>query len=198
MLGRASEARERDAMTRYRKKDLPLGEVRRLLEPGPVVLVSSARDGKSNIMTLGWHTMMDFTPALVGCVIAGGNHSYEMIRRSGECVINVPTVELARKVVGIGNCSGAQVDKFKAFKLTAGAAARVKAPLIVECYANLECRLADEALRGKYDFFVFEVVKAHVAAAPKNPKTVHYRGDGMFMVAGRSLNLRRYFRPDML
>jgi flavin reductase (DIM6/NTAB) family NADH-FMN oxidoreductase RutF len=185
-------------MARHGKIDFPLDRVRRFLEPGPVVLVSSNWGGRSNIMTLGWHTMMEFTPALVGCVIAGGNHSHKMIRASGECVINVPTVELARQVVGIGNCSGKQIDKFKKFKLTAGAADKVKAPLIAECHANFECRLADETLCDKYDFFVFEVVKAHVAAAPKNPKTIHYRGDGEFMVAGRSLNLRRYFRPEML
>jgi flavin reductase (DIM6/NTAB) family NADH-FMN oxidoreductase RutF len=113
-------------------------------------------------------------------------------------VINVPTVALARTVAGIGNCSGAEVDKFARFKLTPQAAVAVKAPLIAECYANLECKLVDASLRAKFNFFVFEVVKAHAPRAPKYPKTIHYRGDGMFMVAGRSLNLRRLFRPGML
>jgi flavin reductase (DIM6/NTAB) family NADH-FMN oxidoreductase RutF len=70
--------------------------------------------------------------------------------------------------------------------------------MIAECHANLECRLVDDRLRDRYDFFIFEVVKAHAAATPKYPRTIHYRGDGMFMVAGRSLNLRHRFRPDML
>ena len=121
-----------------------------------------------------------------------------MVSRSKQCVINVPTVDLADKVVGIGNCSGAQIDKFEKFKLTAAAADEVKAPLIAECFANLECQLVDGRLRDKYNFFIFEVVKAHAPARPKYPKTIHYRGDGMFMEAGRSLNLRRLFRPDML
>ena len=90
------------------------------------------------------------------------------------------------------------IDKFAKFKLTAAAAEQVKAPLIAECYANLECKLVDGRLRDKYNFFIFEVVKAHAPRAPKYPKTIHYRGDGMFMVAGRSLNLRRRFRPGML
>ena len=94
-------------------------------------------------------------------------------------------------MAGIGNCSGAEVDKFKKFKLTAVAADKVKAPLIAECYANLECRLVDGRLRDKYNFFIFEVVKAHARRRRNIPKTIHYRGDGMFMVAGRSLNLRR-------
>lgn len=185
-------------MPAYTKLDFPVSEVRRFLEPGPVVLVSSAWKGKTNIMTMAWHTVMEFTPALVGCVISSANHSYDMISRSKECVINVPTVDLATTVAKIGNCSGAAVDKFAKFKLTPAAAAKVKAPLIEECFASLECRLADGRLRDKYNFFIFEVIKAHAPARPKVPKTIHYRGDGQFIVVGRSLNLRRLFRPDML
>ena len=182
----------------YKKHDFPVADIRRFLEPGPVVLVSCADRGERNIMTLGWHTMMEFTPALVGCVIAESNHSYALIKRSQECVINVPTIELAAIVAKIGNCSGADVDKFAKFKLTVVPADEVRAPLIAECYANLECKLVDGRLRDKYNVFIFEVVKAHAASTPKYPKTIHYRGDGMFMVAGHSLNLRRYFRPGML
>ncbi len=185
-------------MQHYRKQDFPVADIRRFLEPGPVVLVSSAWKGERDIMTMGWHMVMEFVPSLVGCLISSGNHSYGLISAARECVINVPTVALARTVAGIGNCSGAEVDKFARFKLTPQAAVAVKAPLIAECYANLECKLVDASLRAKFNFFVFEVVKAHVPRAPKYPKTIHYRGDGMFMVAGRSLNLRRLFRPGML
>jgi flavin reductase (DIM6/NTAB) family NADH-FMN oxidoreductase RutF len=100
-------------MTTYKKHDFPVSQIRRFLEPGPVVLVSSAWQGRTDIMTMGWHMVMEFTPALVGCLIASGNHSYELVGRSRECVINVPTVELAGKVAKIGNCSGVEVDKFK-------------------------------------------------------------------------------------
>ena len=185
-------------MKRYKKRDFPIADIRRFLEPGPVVLVSSAHKGERNVMTMGWHTVMEFTPSLVGCVIASGNHSYDLVSRSRECVINLPEVHLAATVAKIGNCSGADVDKFARFKLTAVDADEVRAPLIAECYANLECRLVDGRLRDKYNFFIFEVVKAHAAHAPKYPKTIHYRGEGMFMVAGGSLNLRRHFRPGML
>ena len=180
------------------KSDFPVSEIRRFLEPGPVVLVSSAHKGERNVMTMGWHTVMEFTPALVGCVIAEGNHSFDLIRRSKECVINVPTLDLAATVAKIGNCSGADTDKFAKFKLTAEDGEAVKAPLIGECHASLECRLHDGRLIGDYNFFIFEVVKAHAARTPKYPKTIHYRGDGRFMVAGRSLSLRRYFRAGML
>ena len=180
------------------KRDLPVSQVRRYLEPGPIVLVSSAFKGRTNVMTMGWHTMMEFSPALVGCVIAETSHSFALIRKSRECAINLPTVDMAKTVVDIGNTTGAEIDKFEQFKLTRRPAARVAAPLIGECHANFECRLYDARLVKKYNFFVFEVIKAHVAPTPKNPRTIHYRGGGEFMVAGKTISLRRLFRPDML
>lgn len=185
-------------MRRYRKVDLPVSNIRRLLEPGPIVLVCSAWQGETNIMTMGWHTVMEFVPSLVGCVIASSNHSFELVRRSGECVINVPTTALTDTVVGIGNCSGASIDKFARFGLTADPAQHVAAPLIRECHSNLECRLADDSLVDRYNFFIFEVVKAHVATAPKYPETLHYTGDGVFMVSGKIISRRAQFRPEML
>lgn len=185
-------------MRTYRKSDFPVSEIRRYLEPGPVVLVSSRSKGETNIMTMGWHTVMEFTPPLVGCIIAAGNHSHDMIRRSRECVINVPTVDIAKTVADIGNCSGADTDKFETFGLTPTAATHVKAPLIAQCPVSLECVLADAKLVAKYNFFIFEVVQAHAATSPKYPRTIHYQGNGQFMVAGREMSLRRRFKPEML
>jgi len=149
-------------------------------------------------MTMGWHTVMEFTPSLVGCVIAAGNYSFDLIRDSGECVINLPTASLTDVVVGVGTTTGAQIDKFEKFGLTATPATRVSAPMIEECHANFECRLADDALVDKYNFFIFEVMKAHVATSPKHPQTLHYTGDGVFMVAGKIVSRRRLFRPALL
>jgi flavin reductase (DIM6/NTAB) family NADH-FMN oxidoreductase RutF len=183
---------------RYQKIDLPVSKVRRYLEPGPIVLVTSAFGGVRNIMTMGWHTVMEFTPSLVGCVIAAGNHSFELVRRSGECVINLPTTALTDQVVGVGNTSGAEIDKFATFALTPQKGQRVGAPLIRECHANFECKLADGALIDKYNFFIFEVVKAHVAPTPHHPRTLNYTGDGVFMVAGKIISRRSQFRPELL
>ena len=181
-----------------KKSDFPVSKIRRYLEPGPIVLVSSRHDGETNIMTLGWHTVMEFTPSLVGCIIAGGNHSFELIRNSGECVINLPTTALTDIVVKIGNSTGAEIDKFRQFGLTAVEASKVGAPLIGECHANFECRLHDNALVDRYNFFIFEVVKAHVARMPKHPVTLHYTGDGVFMVSGKIISRGGMFRPEML
>ena len=184
-------------MKAYRKADFPVAKIRRFLEPGPIVLVSSAWHGKTNIMTMGWHTVMEFEPSMIGCCIFS-DYSSDLIKRSKECVINVPTVDLASVVLGIGNSTGTDVDKFAKFKLTAVRGARVDAPLIKECYANFECKVIDASLLRKYHLFVLEVVKAHVAVGPRYPRTIHYRGDGVFMVSGRHINLRRQFKSENL
>jgi flavin reductase (DIM6/NTAB) family NADH-FMN oxidoreductase RutF len=186
-------------MATYTKKDFPVSNVRRFLEPGPIILVSSAHKSETNIMTMGWHMIMGFTPSLVGCYVWSANHSFELIRASKQCVINLPTEDIAAKVVRIGNSSGRDIDKFAEFGLSAKPATHVRAPLIDECYANFECKLVDSSLIRKYSLFVFEVVKAHVATSPKYPKTIHYRGDGEFMISGGNTSrYRKLFRPGML
>ena len=169
--------------------------MRRLIEPGPIVLVSSHWKGQNNVMTMGWHMVMEFST--IGCYIWEQNHSFDMIRKSKECVINIPTYDIVRKVITIGNSTGGEIDKFKEFKLTPEKASKVKAPLIRECYANFECKLVDASLIKKYKLFVFDVVKAHVATSPRFPRTVHYRGDGRFMVSGKEVDLDRYFEPEV-
>jgi flavin reductase (DIM6/NTAB) family NADH-FMN oxidoreductase RutF len=181
-------------MTTYKKRSFPLTKIRRFIEPGPITLISSAHRGERNIMTLGWHMMLGFEPALVGCFIWDENHSFSLIRRSKECVINIPTFDLVDKVIGVGNAHGGKGDKFEEFGLTPVKASKVDAPLIAECYANFECKLVDGSRINRYSLFIFEVVKAHVATSPRYPETVHYRGDGVFMVSGRNLSYRRRFK----
>ena len=185
-------------MKPYRKRSFPVDKIRRFLEPGPIVLVSSGHRNERNIMTLGWHMMLGFEPSLVGCFIWDQNHSFELVRRSKQCVINIPERHLIDQVIGIGNTHGpakGYADKFEQFGLTPELAKKVKAPLIAECYANFECKLIDTKLISRYSIFVFECVHAHVATSPKYPKTVHYRGDGEFMMSGRSVSYKKRFKP---
>ncbi|KAB2312905.1 flavin reductase family protein [Betaproteobacteria bacterium SCN2] len=171
------------------RRSLPLSRVYGLLEPGPVVLISVAGREGANIMTQSWHTMMEFEPPLVGCVISGRNYSFDILRKTRECVINIPALELADAVVKCGNLSGSKTDKFAACGLTPAPARLVKAPLIAECHANLECRVYDTRLVNQYNFFVLEVVKAWIDPGVKNPRTLHHRGRGAFMVAGETVRL---------
>ena len=171
------------------KRSLPLSKVYGLLEPGPVVLLTTADKGKSNVMTMSWHTMMEFEPPLVGCVVSGRNFSFAALTATRQCVLNIPTADLAAKVVGCGNSSGRRKNKFAAIGLTRMPATMVDAPLIEECYANLECRVADTRLMNRYNFFVLEVVKAWIDATVKDPRTLHHRGRGSFMLAGETIKL---------
>ncbi|MDG4476508.1 flavin reductase family protein [Thiovibrio frasassiensis] len=172
------------------KKSFPLSKVYTLLEPGPVVLLTTAGDQHPNIMAMSWHTMLEFTPPLVGCVIGDRSLSFRLLTASNECVINIPTVEIAEKVVGCGNTSGAKIDKFTAFGLTPKPAKKVGAPLIAECYANLECRVVDTEMVARYGFFVLEVLKGWIDPAVQEPRTIHHRGCGSFMVAGETIRLK--------
>jgi flavin reductase (DIM6/NTAB) family NADH-FMN oxidoreductase RutF len=166
-----------------------MSKVYGLLEPGPVVLLTTSHKAIANVMTMSWHTMMEFEPPLVGCIVSQNNFSFTAPKVTRQCGLNIPTTELASKVVGCGNTSGRRVDKFEAFGLTPVPAAMVTPPLIAECYANLECRVVDTRLMNRYDFFVLEVIKAWVDPARKDPRTLHHRGKGRFMVAGRVITL---------
>jgi flavin reductase (DIM6/NTAB) family NADH-FMN oxidoreductase RutF len=172
------------------KRSLPLSKVYGLLEPGPVVMVTTAAKDRPNIMTMSWHTMLEFEPPLVGCVISNRNYTFDILKATGECVINIPTVQLAEKAVACGNCSGRPVDKFAAFGLTPKPATCVRAPLIDECCASLECTVVDRKMVASYNFFILEVLKAWIDPLQKQPKTIHHRGRGEFMVAGETVRLR--------
>lgn len=167
-----------------------LGRVYQLLEPGPVVLVTTARAGQANVMTMSWHMMVEFVPPLVACVVSEANHSFRALRETGECVIAIPPRSLAHKVVRVGNTSGRDVDKFAKFGLSTRPAARVAPPLVDDCFANLECVVRDTRFVRKYNLFILEVVKAWVRPGYEREKTIHHRGHGVFAVDGETIRLR--------
>lgn len=170
-------------------KEIPASGAYRQLEPGPIVLVTTSHEDKPNVMTMGFHMVIQHAPPLIGCVIGPWDHSYRALRATGECVIAIPTVELAQAVVDIGNCSGDSVDKFERFGLTPRPARSVGAPLIEECIANLECKVADDSLVESYNLFILEVKRLWIDEDRKERRTLHHRGDGSFAVDGDVLDL---------
>ncbi len=168
-----------------KKKVFPLAKAYQLLEPGPVVMVSTSHKGKDNIMTMSWHMMIEFEPPLIGCVISNKNYSFKILQETKECVINIPTVDLIATVVGIGNTTGTKTDKFKKFHLTPLASSNVTAPMIGECYANLECKVVDMKMATKYNIFILEALKAWITPSKKRPLTIHHCGNGVFTVDGK-------------
>lgn len=172
------------------RRNYPLSKVYGLLEPGPVVLLTTFARKRANVMAQSWHMMIAFSPPLVAAIVSNRNFSFNALRATGECVINIPTVELAEQVVACGNTSGRAGDKFSKCGLTPLPASQVRAPLIAECYASLECKVVDTREVNRYCMFVLQVVKAWIDPAKKHPRTIHHMGNGVFMVAGETIKLR--------
>jgi flavin reductase (DIM6/NTAB) family NADH-FMN oxidoreductase RutF len=149
---------------------------------------------RANVMTMSWNMMIEFEPPQLACVVSNANFSFAALRATGECVIAIPARKLAAKVVKVGNSSGRDIDKFAAFGLTQMPAARVAPPLIAECFANLECKVTDRRLVNTYNLFILEVLKAWIDPAQKNPKTIHHRGYGRFVVDGPTIKLKSRMR----
>ena len=166
----------------------PLNKAFTLLEPGPVVLVTTAGENRPNVMTLSWTMVLDFTPRFA-FMTGSWNFSCQALIKNRECVISIPTVELAEKTVQIGSCSGAEIDKFEKFKLTPIEAALVKAPLIKECYANIECRVVDHI--EQHNIFILDAVEAWIDEKSKTPRFFHAMGDGRFIVDGEIIDHRK-------
>ena len=159
-----------------------------LMESGPVVLVTTYDGKKNNIMTISWTMVLDFTPTFA-ITTGEWNYSFAALRKTKECVVSIPTVDMLNKVVGIGTCSGADTDKFKKFKLTPVKGREVKAPLIKECLANIECKVVDIVKR--HNIVVLDAVAAYFDTSRKEQRTVHAVGDGTFIVDGRKLNRKK-------
>lgn len=167
--------------------NLPIEKAFMLLEPGPVILVTTNHNGKNNIMTISWHMVTDFTPK-IALTTGPWNHSFQALMQTKECVLAIPTVDLKETVVNIGDCSGADVDKFEKFNLTPIEAESVQAPLIAECLACIECRVTDYI--EAQDIFILQGLKAWMDSERTERRTFHANGDGTFVVDGETVNLR--------
>lgn len=169
-------------------RKLKLSKAFTLIEPGPVVLVTTNDGRKNNIMTISWTMVVDFTP-VIAITTGEWNHSFAALRKTRECVIAIPTVDMLDEVVGIGTCSGRDADKFSRFKLTPVQGKIVRSPLIKECLANIECKVSD--IVKKHNVVVLEGVAAYIDTARKEKRTVHAVGDGTFIVDGRRIDRRK-------
>lgn len=168
-------------------KELPLEKAFMLIEPGPVVLVTTRDRGRNNIMTITWHMVMDFTPH-IAMATGPWNYSFQALTRTRECVLAVPGADLAEKAVSIGDCSGSEVDKFEKFGLTSLPAGAIGAPLVAECLACIECRVEDYL--EPQGIFILQGVRAWVNSERKERRTFHANGDGTFVVDGGTISLR--------
>jgi flavin reductase (DIM6/NTAB) family NADH-FMN oxidoreductase RutF len=175
-------------------EDLPISKAFTLIEPGPVILVTTNDGHKDNVMAISWTMVVDFTPKFA-ITTGAWNYSYTALTKTKECVIAIPTVDLLDTVVGVGTCSGKDTDKFETFGLTRVKAKHVRAPLIAECLANIECRVAD--IVERHGIVVLEGVAAYIDGARKEKRLIHAVGDGTFVVDGRHFDRREAMRSKL-
>jgi flavin reductase (DIM6/NTAB) family NADH-FMN oxidoreductase RutF len=175
-------------------RNLPLEKAFLYIEPGPVVLITTCDGTKNNIMTISWTMVKDFDAQFI-FLTGSWNYSYKALLKTKECVIAVPTVDLASTAVRIGTCSGKDADKFRKFKLTPVKAKKIKAPLIQECYVNIECKITDYI--KEHGIFVVKGVNAWIDSGRKEKRLIHANGDGTFVADGEKLNYRRIMKDKV-
>lgn len=176
-------------------KDMPLSKVYQFIEAGPVtLLVTKMDDAKPNVMAMTWHMVMDFDPPLIGCVVGAGNYSFDALCKTSQCVIAIPPASMAKTVTAIGNCTGADTDKFGTYDITPLPALDVSPPLLQEAIVNLECRVRDSKMVKEYNFFVLECVKAWENPSLQNAPTLHHHGYGEFAVDGERIKMKSHMR----
>lgn len=183
------------------KKDIGPDKAYRLINPGCVVLLSTALDGKANVMTLAWHMPVSAKPPLVAVAVAQKHLTAEYINSSKEFVINIPGLEILPQVQYCGSVSGRKEDKFSASGLTAKQSQKVGAPIIEECLGHIECKLHSTQEAGDHYIFIGEVVAAladptvfdqtWLYKAEKNKFTIHHLGGTNYIVPGIQAEVKK-------
>lgn len=161
------------------------------LESGAVLLVTTNDGTKDNAMTISWQMVMDFTPHIAICT-GGWTESFETILNTKECCICIPTFDMIENVVKIGVVHGSECDKFERFGLKKGKAKKVKAPLINNCLAAIECRLEDHIAHP--GLLIFKGVQLWENTEKEERRTFHANGDGTFFADGEFRDLRDTMR----
>ncbi|MCL2390564.1 MAG: flavin reductase family protein [Endomicrobia bacterium] len=173
---------------------LPLEKAFLYVESGPVVLISTFDGKKNNVMTISWTMVKDFEARF--CILTGSwNYSYKALVKNRECVMAIPAADIAKKAVQIGACSGSDTDKFKKFGLTPLKAEIVRAPLIKECFVNIECKVTDHI--KKHGIFVLKGVSAWINNRKADKRLFHAVGNGTFIIDGKKLNYRKLMRSKL-
>ena len=158
------------------------------LESGSVLLVTSHDKKRDNVMTISWQMVLDFTPRIAICT-GSWNESFETILRTKQCTLCVPTADMLDKVVGIGTLHTSECDKFNHFGLKKQKPAKVKAPVLADCLAALECKVIDYV--EKHNILILDCVQLWENLHKKERRVLHANGDGTFFADGEFYNRRK-------
>jgi flavin reductase (DIM6/NTAB) family NADH-FMN oxidoreductase RutF len=171
----------------------------KLMTHGPVTLLSTSFQDKKNVMAVAWSMPLDFSPPKVAVVIDANTLTRELVDKTGEFALQVPSKKLALLTKEVGHISGKEIDKFEAFNIKTFSAEKIKAPLLEDCIAWLECRVIQDA-RQTYDLFIAEVIAAQADATQfidgrwqfsqdHEQRSIHYMAGGEFYVTGDSFEV---------
>jgi flavin reductase (DIM6/NTAB) family NADH-FMN oxidoreductase RutF len=174
--------------------NLPLEKCWKLLNHGPVTIITSAHAGKTNVMAASWAMPLDYDPPKILLVLDGTSYSRELVDASGEFGLQIPKRRLAEQTVAVGQSSGRLGDKFSRFDIRTFPAQKIAAPMLEECVAWMECKVIPDASH-RYDLFIAEVVACYVDkerfhdnqwnfGTDPLERTMHYISNGEFFATG--------------
>jgi flavin reductase (DIM6/NTAB) family NADH-FMN oxidoreductase RutF len=177
-----------------------LAHCTRLLNHGPVTIITSQHEGRANVMAASWAMPLDFAPPKVAVVIDNNTLTRRLIESSGVFGLQVPGVAFARETLAVGTSNGVELDKFAAFRLETFRAQKIDVPMLAACTAWMECKvIPDDSQR--YDLILAEVVAAyadrrvysenrwHFDDAP-DLRTCHYVAGGTFFATGEPFEVQ--------
>ncbi len=133
-----------------------------LLAPVPPALISCAHGGKDNLITIAWTGIINSDPAKTYISVRPSRYSYELIKKSGEFVINLPSAHIVRSIDFCGVKSGRDVDKFNACKLTREKASKVACPMVAESPVSIECKVTEIVPLGTHDMFIADILAVNI------------------------------------
>jgi len=171
--------------------DVPLDEFSRLLHPFNATLVTcQEKNGPPNVLAIAWIMPLSLDPPKLVFAIRKERYSYKLLEQAREFVVNMPRFDLARQVLYCGRESGKDVDKFRKTGLTAGKARKVGVPIVNECVAHVECRVAEMIAKGDHVLVVGDVLAAYAKKEVfkgvydlKRFKPLLYLGNDVFTTA---------------
>ena len=133
-----------------------------LLAPVPPALISCSHGGKDNLITVAWTGILNSNPPKTYISLRPERFSYELIKESGEFVINLPSAHLVRSIDFCGVKSGRTVDKFSACRLTREPASQLSCPMVAESPVSIECRVTEIIPLGSHDMFMADIVAVNI------------------------------------
>lgn len=181
------------------RQPVELSRCSQLLNHGPVTLVTSAHNGRRDVMAASWAMALDFDPPKVIVIMDSNTLTRELVDASGEFGLQLPLRAIAEQTLAVGSNSGKDLDKFAAFNLNTFPSQKIAAPMIEECAAWLECKVIPDA-SDRYDIVIAEVIAAysnaevytdnrwHFGDNPLN-RTMHYVAGGQFFATGESFKV---------